>query len=65
MAHKVVINRITTAELATELKLKPQSVRKRYCTTGSYFSITPCKLPNGKLLWPEDTVDRLLARGVK
>ncbi|MDZ7809987.1 MAG: hypothetical protein U5L11_07250 [Arhodomonas sp.] len=27
---------------------------------GSYYGIRPGRLPNGRLLWPADTVERLL-----
>lgn len=42
----------STQEFATLNLVRPQSVRKRLCQTGSYFGIKPTKLPNGKLLWP-------------
>lgn len=47
-------SRCSTAEFARANQVKPQSVRKRYSTTGSYFGITPLrKLPNGRLEWPK------------
>jgi len=56
---------LTTEDLAAELALKPQSLRKRYSQTGSYFGVRPKKLPNGQLRWPADAVERLLqAEGV-
>jgi hypothetical protein len=30
------------------------------CRRGSYYGIRPAKLPNGRLLWPGDAVERLL-----
>ncbi len=42
----------STREFAALNLVRPQSVRKRFCQTGSYFGIKPTKLPNGKLLWP-------------
>lgn len=43
----------TTAEFAELYLVKPQTVLKRYCLTGSYHGITPIKkLPNGRLAWP-------------
>lgn len=32
--------------------VKAQSVRARYCRTGSYFGIRPLKLANGRLAFP-------------
>lgn len=50
---------ITTEELAALLSIRPQSIRKRYCQTGAYFSLRPVKLPNGRLMWPADALDKL------
>lgn len=33
--------------------VKPQTVRKGYCNTGSYLGVVPTKLANGRLLWPD------------
>lgn len=41
-----------TAEYAAGKKVMPQTVRKRYSQTGSYFGDVPVKAPNGRLLWP-------------
>lgn len=51
--------RLSTEELAAQLKLKPQTLRKRYAKTGAYFGVRPQKLANRRLLWPADTVSRL------
>lgn len=50
---------MTTQELADALGLKPQSIRKRYCETGSYFCLRPVKLPNRRLMWPADSLAQL------
>lgn len=50
---------LTTNELALVLSLRPQSIRKRYSQTGSYFRLRPMKLKNGRLLWPFDAVSQL------
>lgn len=50
---------ITTEALATRIGIKAASIRHRVCTTGSYFGLTPVKLPNGRLLWPGDSKERL------
>jgi hypothetical protein len=42
----------TTEEFATDNLVQPQSVRKRYSTTGSWFGTVPEKLKNGRLKWP-------------
>jgi hypothetical protein len=52
---------LSTEELAAQLTLRPQSIRKRYCKTGAYFCLRPVKLPNGRLMWPGDSLDQLAA----
>lgn len=42
----------TTKQLADDYLVKPETVLRRYSTTGSYFGLLPTKLPNGRLLWP-------------
>ena len=41
-----------TEAFAKKYLVKPQTVLKRHCETGSYFGIVPTKLPNGRLMWP-------------
>lgn len=50
---------MNTEQLAAALHLKPQSIRKRFCETGSYYCLRPVKLPNGRLMWPADSVLQL------
>lgn len=50
---------LTTEVLANALGIKPQSIRVRLCRTGSYFGLRPTKLPNGRLDWPPDSLERL------
>jgi hypothetical protein len=52
---------LTTEELAAQLTLRPQSIRKRYCQTGAYFCLRPVKMPNGRLMWPVDALEQLAA----
>ena len=47
---------MSTEQLAKLLGIKPQSIRKRFCETGGYYTLRPTKLPNGRLLWPSDPV---------
>lgn len=49
----------TTEQLAAGIGLKPQSIRKRFCETGAYYCLRPVKLPNGRLLWPADSIEQL------
>ena len=50
---------LTTNELAFKLAMEPQSIRKRWSQTGTYFGIRPMKLPNKKLRWPANTIEML------
>lgn len=51
---------MSTNDFADATGAKPQTIRVRLCQTGSYYGIKPRKLPNGRLLWPADSVERLL-----
>lgn len=53
----------STEELARFLALRPQSIRKRYSQTGSYFGIVPIKLLNNRLAWPLESIDQLKKNG--
>lgn len=52
-----------TEALATEIGVKPSSIRTRLCKIGHYFGLRPRKLANGRLLWPSNSVDLLLTGG--
>ena len=51
---------LSTEDFATSIGLRPESIRVHLCRRGSYYGIRPAKLPNGRLLWPGDAVDRLI-----
>jgi len=53
----------STNDFASGLSLRPQSIRKRFNQTGSYFGLKPVKLPNGRLLWPVNSVIHLVTEG--
>lgn len=50
---------ITTETLAERLALRPQTLRASLCRHGHYYGLKPHKLPNGRLLWPDDSVAQL------
>jgi hypothetical protein len=50
---------LTTKEIAAQYHAREQTVRKRYAATGAHCGIRPLKLPNGRLLWPENTITAL------
>jgi len=51
---------LSTVELAGGIKSTPGSIRTRLCNTGSFYGVKPYKLPNGRLLWPRDSIAQLL-----
>jgi hypothetical protein len=55
-------NGLTTGQFGSQIGIKPESIRVRLCQTGSYFGVTPRKLPNGRLLWPADAAEQLLGK---
>ncbi len=55
----------STSELARHLGMTSGAMRVRLCETGSYFGLKPERLPNGRLLWPADSLERLKEAGRK
>ncbi len=53
---------LTTQQLATVLSIKSDSIRAHVYRHGSYYGIRPEKAPNRRLLWPADSVERLLGK---
>ncbi len=53
---------MTTNDLAKPLGINGTSIHRRYCLTGSYFGVKPTKLPNGRLLWPDNALEQLIAQ---
>ena len=53
---------ISTEDLAKQAVTTPGTIRVRLCKFGSYFGIRPKKLPNGRLLWPADSINRLVEK---
>lgn len=52
--------RLTTDEFAAQNLVESQTVRKQYSLSGSYFGVKPIRLPNRRLLWPDNTIEELL-----
>ena len=53
--------KLSTEELASVLRIVPQTVRAGLCRNGHYLGMRPVKLPNGKLLWDAAEVERLVS----
>lgn len=54
---------ISTRELAGQAGVTPEGIRVQLCRAGHYYGLRPQRLPNGRLLWPSDSLDRLLEVG--
>ncbi len=52
---------LSTYALAQIAQVKPESIRVHLCRTGTYFGLIPKKLPNGRLTWPSNSRELLLA----
>ncbi len=50
---------LTTEALARALHLKEQSLRAAIYRHGHYYGLRPQRLPNGRLVWPDDSLQRL------
>lgn len=53
--------RLSTDEYAAQNLVQSQTVRKQFSATGSYFGVRPIRLPNRRLLWPDNTIVNLVA----
>lgn len=54
---------LTTAELAQALNIRPETIRNRLCSRGSYYGLIPEKGGNGRLRWPADSIERFYGYG--
>lgn len=50
---------LTTAEVAAALNVEPESIQKAHSKNGNYCGVAPTKLPNRRLAWPIDSVERM------
>jgi len=60
----IVSNRpiLLAKELAANLALRMQSIRKRYSQTGAYINVRPVELPDGRLARAAASVVQSLIR---
>lgn len=52
--------KIDTKEMAAMFKCNPNTPRRAFCVQGHYMGLRPVKLPNGRLLWDREDVERLI-----
>jgi len=53
--------KFSTEQLAELLKVKAGTIRRGLCVNGHYMLMRPVKLPNGRLIWPAEPVEKLLS----
>lgn len=51
---------LTTEDVAAMFSVKAESVRGALSRKGHYYGIKPHKLPNGRLVWSADEVQKAL-----
>ena len=56
---------ISTEKLAAAFGVKPNTPRVALARDGHYFGLKPRKAPNGRLIWPLEEVQAVLAGGAK
>lgn len=49
---------LSTKAVADAFHVKPETIHRRVCLTGTYFGVSPERLPNGRLDFPNDTIER-------
>lgn len=54
---------LSTDELATLARVRPQSIRAALCRVGHWLGLHPVKLPNGRLLWDAAAAQAVLSGG--
>lgn len=50
----------STQEFADGCKVLPETILRAHCLNGHYMGVRPLKLPNRRLLWPTEEIERLL-----
>jgi len=56
--------KLSTEVTAARFWVEPQTLRASLCRNGHYMGMRPVKLPNGRLLWDAQEVERLASGGV-
>jgi hypothetical protein len=51
---------LTTKKFAELFHVEPATTRRGLCVNGHYMGIKPLKLPNGRLLWPENEAKKVI-----
>ena len=52
--------RISTESLANIFGVKSQTIRRSLCLKGHYYTLTPVRMPNRRLMWNYDEALKLI-----
>lgn len=63
LQYEIYRLRAELGEAEKAIGMKSESIRVRLCKAGSFHGIKPKKLPNGRLAWPDDAVQKFLEQG--
>lgn len=50
---------MNSRKFAELVGIQPQSLRTRVAKHGHYFGVVPCRLPNGRLRYPDNALELL------
>jgi len=53
-------SRITTQQMAEIFGVRQATIRHALCLHGHYLNVRPLKLPNRRLLWPFNEIQKVL-----
>ena len=56
---------LSNSQLAALCKVEPSSIHAALSRHSNFLGLRPVKLPNGRLLWPEDAVAKMLVGGAR
>lgn len=54
------ITHCSTKDFAKYVSVKSATVRRGYCVNGHYLGIKPLRLPNGRLSWPIEEIEKIM-----
>lgn len=60
MQHQQEKKYCSTEVFSQRFQVKPDTVRRSLCLKGNYLGVIPLKLPTGRLLWPDVSVEAIL-----
>lgn len=61
LAHALERRYVSTDEFAERMLVLRQTILKSYSRDGAYCGIRPVRLPNRRLAWPVDEIEKLFA----